>query len=199
MTNGGILQKLIGFVAQTSYEDHSDNPITLASGNKSKHYVDCKKALSHAEARAWIGEAILEVADANRLQFKGVGGLELGAYPIGTAVSDAAFRKDKRKLNAFVVRKQRKAHGLKSLVEGDLTGVKRVLIVDDVVTSGSSVITAIRACRDDNFEVMGAVAIVDREEMGGRQNIEAENVMFWPLMTLKDLAHVNESELVVHS
>lgn len=186
-------QRLVEIVTRTSYA-YRDEPFELASGGRSHHYVDCKKSLSYAEARILIGDLMLEASAG--IQFEAVGGLELGAYPIGMAVSDAAYRQGGRIVKAVVVRKTAKNHGLKKLVEGDLSGNERILIVDDVITSGQSTIQAIRQARDEGLFVVGVVAIVDREQ-NGRQNIESEGVSFRALMTLNDLILEHDRQLVV--
>src|SRR5438552_8329716 len=93
--------KLVKIVYKTSYE-YRDKPFKLASGSMSNHYVDCKRALSYAEMRMLLGDLIL--AAAADVEFDAVGGLELGAYPIGVAVSDAAYRHS-REVRAFIIRK----------------------------------------------------------------------------------------------
>lgn len=194
--NETIRQRLVDIVARTSYEYRSE-PFELASGERSNHYVDCKKGLSYAEARSLIGDLMLEAATG--LAYEAVGGLELGAYPIGMAVSDAAYRRHGGIVKAVVARKTAKSHGLKRLVEGDLSGVERILVVDDVITTGKSTIQAIRQVRSEGLTVVGVVAIVDRQESNGRQNIENENVPFFSLMTLNDLVYAHERQLVVNA
>ncbi|MDX1440133.1 MAG: phosphoribosyltransferase family protein [Rubricoccaceae bacterium] len=116
----------------------------------------------------------------------------MGAIPIAIAVSDAAYRAGERKLPAFVVRKERKGHGLKKTIEGMEPDGQRVLIVDDVVTSGKSTIEAIRRCREKGLKVESVVCLVDRDEMGGRKAIEDEGVVFSSLYTLLDLTRASK-------
>jgi orotate phosphoribosyltransferase len=156
----------------------------LASGVLSQFYIDCKLALSYPEARQLVGKLIYD--RVRSLDFDAVGGLLIGAYPIAIAVSDAAHSSGKTIL-AFGVRKDAKEHGLKKVIEGDVSRGQRVLIVDDVITSGKSTIEAIRKCRQEGLEVLKAIALIDRQEQDGRRNIEAEGVTFEALFTLDQL------------
>jgi orotate phosphoribosyltransferase len=137
-----------------------------------------------------IGELILKlIADDI---FDAVGGLELGAYPIATSVSDAVYRQTKKILRAFVVRKQRKGHGVGGLVAGDVRSGDRALIVDDVITTGDSTKTAIARAREAGLIVSRAVVLVDRQEDDGKANIETERVHYDCLFTLSDLISAKE-------
>lgn len=158
----------------------------LASGVLSPFYIDCKIALSFPEARELVGQGMFRSAvDSGAFA---VGGLIIGAYPIAIAVSDVAFRETGRVVRAFVIRKEPKKHGLKKCVEGiEPAQGERVVIVDDVITSGKSTIDAIHKAREEGFVVERALALVDRQEQGGRQAIEAEGVSFDALCTLSQL------------
>jgi orotate phosphoribosyltransferase len=168
----------------------SPEPFTLASGAPSHHYVDCKVGLSYAETRRVVGELILSRIDLKSID--AVGGLIIGAYPIAIAVSDAAFRTAQTELRAFVVRKVAKPHGRKKLIEGAVKDGDRVLVVDDVITSGQSTVEAIHKCREEGLNVVKAIAIVDRQEQDGRAQIEAEGVPFESLCTLQELQALSE-------
>jgi orotate phosphoribosyltransferase len=190
MMNSVAREKLVDIVYKTSYE-YRQKEFKLASGSTSNHYVDCKRGLSYAHMRELLGELILDtVAD---VQFDAVGGLELGAYPIGVAVSDAAYRRG-QEIRSFIIRKVPKPHGMQKLVEGRVFPSDKVLIVDDVITRGDSIIKAIRSSREEGFNVVGVVAIVDREQDGGRANIEAEGVWVRAIMTLDELIHAHAIE-----
>ena len=185
-----VRERLVEIVYKTSYE-YRDKPFQLASGSVSHHYVDCKRALSYAEMRMLLGQLMLDAA--GNVEFDAVGGLELGAYPVGVAVSDAASRQG-REVRSFIIRKTPKKHGMQKLVEGTLFPDDRVLIVDDVITRGDSIIKALQSSRDEGFHVVGVVAIVDREQDNGRANIEAEGVWVKAIMTLDELARIHASE-----
>ncbi len=164
---------------------YSETPkFPLASGKVSSYYIDCKKALSHADVRAAVGDLILEKVIAEEID--AVGGLLLGAFPVAFAVSDAAAREG-RKISAFAVRKEAKGHGLKKFLEGDVEPGQRVLVVEDVVTSGKSTILAIERCRAQGLEVVSAVSMVDRQEEEGRENIEKTQTSFDAILTIDDL------------
>jgi len=150
----------------------------------SRHYIDCKKAFSNPEARRLIGELIFEkIYD---LPAHAIGGLAIGAYPIAIAVSDIAYAKKGQILNAFVVRREPKRHGLKKFIEGDVKPGDQVIIVDDVITSGRSTIEAIEKCREAGLIVLKAVSLVDREEENGRKNIEQHGIALDALFTMSD-------------
>lgn len=178
-------RRLIEIFCKRSFRS-SDTPVfRLASGTLSKYYVDCKQALSDPEARALIGGLIVDLTRNDT--FDAVGGLELGAYPIATSVSDKIFQQAGASVRAFVIRKQPKTHGVTDLIAGHVERGDRTLIVDDVVTTGGSTIQAIRGARQAGLSVERVVVLVDREEGNGRKNIEAEGVRFDALFTLADL------------
>lgn len=177
-------RRLLEILRRTSYLESDTPEYDLASGVKSKYYVDCKQALSDPEARDCLATIITEMLGT---QFDAIGGLEIGAYPIATSVSDKIYRESGKKIRVFVVRKNPKTHGVKSLIAGDVKQGDHVLIVDDVITSGGSAIQAIDAVRANGMTVDHVVAMVDREESDGRKNIEAKGVRFHPLFTLNDL------------
>src|SRR5437773_1040136 len=147
-------QRLVEIVLRTSYE-YRENPFKLASGSLSNHYVDCKRGLSYAEMCVLLGDSIL--AAAGDAQFQAIGGLELGAYPIAVAASMAAYREG-REVRSFIIRKTPKSHGMQRLVEGTVFRGDKVLIVDDVITRGDSIVKAIRSSRAEGFDVVGVVA-----------------------------------------
>jgi orotate phosphoribosyltransferase len=151
----------------------------------SRYYVDCKQALSDPEARSLVGQLVLE--RLGPISFDAVGGMELGAYPIAISISDAIFRATGAKVRAFVVRKEPKQHGIQGVIAGSANPGDKTLIVDDVVTAGSSTIKAIRAARQVGLIVEHVIALIDREEENGRQHIEAQNVQFEALISLSEL------------
>jgi orotate phosphoribosyltransferase len=151
----------------------------------SRYYVDCKQALSDPEARALLGQLML--TRLHGMPIDAVGGMELGAYPIATSVSDAIFQATGAKVRAFVVRKESKQHGIQGLIAGNVKAGDKALIVDDVVTAGSSTIKAIMSARQGGLLVERAIALIDREEEEGRNNIEAQGVSFDALFTLSEL------------
>jgi orotate phosphoribosyltransferase len=180
------MDRLVQILLDTHSFKSSPVPIyPLASGVLSPVYIDCRLALSYPEARQLVGRLIYD--RVRSLDLDAVGGLLVGAYPIAIAVSDAAHSLSGKVIRAFGVRKEPKEHGLKKVIEGDVSRGQRFLIVDDVITSGKSTIEAIRKCRQEGLEVLKAIALIDRQEQDGRRNIEAEGVAFEALFTLDDL------------
>lgn len=177
-------RRLLQMIIETSYLYSPEPKFPLSSGVMSNYYLDCKMVLSYAEARKRIGELLFD--RIRNTPINAVGGLALGAYPISIVLSDIAYAHG-RNITAFVVRQEPKSHGLKKYIEGDVKGGDKVLIVDDVITTGKSVIEAIGKCREAGLEVVNAIAIVDREEYNGKKNIEDCGVPFEALFTIKQL------------
>ena len=184
-------RRLLEIIARTSLRSEPDPVFRLASGRMSRHYVDCKQALSDPEARDLIGKIIFHMIKDDSLD--SIGGLEIGAYPIATSVSDRVFRETGRRVRAFVVRKELKKHGVHSLIAGDGRRGDKTLIVDDVVTTGGSTIDAITRARKAGLQVSRVIVLVDREEDEGKRNIEAQDVDFSALFTLADLLKISEA------
>ena len=137
--------------------------VVLSSGREADYYVDLRRVTLDAAAAPLVGEVMLDLtAD---LDFDAVGGLTLGADPVATAMLHAAAARGRR-LDAFVVRKEGKAHGLQRRIEGpDVVG-RRVLAVEDTSTTGASVLTAVEALRDAGADVVGVAVIVERGAAG---------------------------------
>jgi orotate phosphoribosyltransferase len=182
------IERLLQIIIDTSFNASVDPVYPLASGVLSKYYIDCKMALSYAEAREIIGDLIVEQIGSDHVD--AVGGLALGAYPMALAVSDAFYRKNRESVRAFVVRKEPKIHGLKKHIEGDVKEGDSVLIVDDVITSGKSTADAIVKSREEGLNVIRAIALIDRQENNGAANIERCGVPFNALLTLHNLIDV---------
>ena len=190
--------RLLQLLVQTSFRINEAEPFRLSSGRYSPYYADCKMVLAYPEARELIGRTMLDRFRDILTSVDAVGGLELSAYPLGVALSDAIYRDPiHQTLLAFVVRKQPKAHGLTKQLEGlpfpAMTG-KKVVIVDDVITTGASTLQAIRTCREAGLAVTHALALLDRQEDEGRQHIEAEGVSFGALFTLPQLAEAMQTQ-----
>lgn len=158
---------------------------TLASGRASEYYVNCKQLLAHPQYRRILAELIAQ--HLKGWDVHAVGGMEIGAIPISTAVSDYVYDRTGRELRTFVVRKKAKDHGMKHAVEGAFHAGDRVLVVDDVLTTGQATIDAITQARAAGLDVQQALVIVDRQEDNGRQRVEALGVPLTSLLTLQDL------------
>ena len=162
---------------------------TLASGQISPFYVDCRALMAHPSARRLVGQLAHEALTG--VEIDCLGGLEIGAISIATTISDFAYAADpKREWRTFVVRKQAKDHGLGKLVEGAIRSGDRALIVDDVLTSGGSLLKAVAAARQEGLIVRYALVIVDRKEQEGRAKVEQEGVKVISLLTIDDLTAV---------
>jgi len=159
---------------------------TLASGKKSNVYVDARLTTLHAAAMPLIGEAFLQKMRERGWAPDAVGGLTMGADPIVVAVARESLGGDKP-MDGFLIRKEAKGHGRGRYVEGLPTGEGlSAVIVEDTSTTGGSTIKAIERAREFGFDVLGAIALVDREE-GGREAIEASGCGFDRIFTLKQL------------
>ena len=158
----------------------------LASGVRSPYYVDCRVLMAHPGARSLAAQ--LAATMIHDLTVDCIGGLEIGAIAIATAISDQGYRSiPKREWRTFVVRKQAKDHGTGKLIDGAVQAGDRALIVDDVLTSGGSVIKAVTAAREAGLNVSHALVIVDRQEQDGRAKVETIGVKLLSLLTIKDL------------
>ncbi|HEX2205381.1 MAG TPA: orotate phosphoribosyltransferase [Longimicrobium sp.] len=143
----------------------------LSSGGRSRFYVDCRTTTTHAEGQALIGRLGLALLRETGLAPDAVGGLTMGADPVAYAIAHASWLAGDP-VNAFTVRKEPKAHGTGKRVEGCFAPGDRVVVVEDVVTTGGSALKAIEAVKAEGGTVLGFLALIDREE-GGRQAIEA--------------------------
>ena len=156
---------------------------TLSSGKESDLYVDLRKVTLSPVGASIIGELISGIIRDRKVD--AVGGMSIGADPIATAVSLAAYRGG-REVMAFLVRKTQKTHGTGNVIEGPVKPGMRALVVEDVITTGASTISAIERVREAGMEVDLVVAIFDRME-GGREAIEAIGVEVQALLTRKDI------------
>jgi len=139
---------------------------TLASGRKSRYYFDSKKTTLLAEGAYLTARQILKVLRDHGIRAQAIGGMTLGADPIVGAVTALSFVEGPP-LRGFLVRREVKGHGTAKRVEGNVDAGSRVVVVDDVVTTGGSTLSAIDAAQQAGFEVVAIVCLVDREEGGG--------------------------------
>lgn len=143
----------------------------LASGRTSPFYVDCRLTTMSAEGLVLIGRLGLAALRARGWAPRGIGGLTMGADPVAYAIA-AASQAAPPAVDAFSVRKDAKAHGTGRRVEGNFTAGSAVVVVEDVITTGGSALKAIEALREEGAQILGVLAVVDREE-GGRATLEA--------------------------
>jgi orotate phosphoribosyltransferase len=175
MTTSTHAQQLLALLARISFRL---GEFKLSSGGTSDYYVDCRTTTLHAEGGRLTGEAVLDLLEENHIEADAVGGLTLGADPIVCNVATAsAWRALSHpgapQLHGFLVRKAEKAHGTGRRIEGYCHEGARVVIVDDVCTTGASTINAIEAAREAGMTVAAVVCIVEREEANGRPAVEA--------------------------
>ncbi|OLT18083.1 orotate phosphoribosyltransferase [Serinicoccus sp. CUA-874] len=158
--------------------------VTLSSGAEADYYVDLRRITLHGEAAPLVGEVMLDLVDD--MDVDAVGGLTMGADPVAVAMLHAAGRRDGHPLDAFVVRKSEKAHGLQQRIEGPSIAGRRVVVVEDTSTTGNSPLTAVQAVREAGAEVVAVAVIVDRDS-GARERVEAEGLTYRAAYRLGDL------------
>ncbi|MFG1640354.1 orotate phosphoribosyltransferase [Amycolatopsis sp. NPDC049252] len=157
--------------------------VTLASGKEADYYIDLRRATLHHAAAPLIGKLLRQLtADWD---YVAAGGLTLGADPVALAMLHSAADDDVV-LDAFVVRKDTKAHGMQRRIEGMEVRGQRVLAVEDTSTTGGSVLTAVEALREAGADVVGVVTVVDRDT-GAREAIEKEGLPYRYILGLDDL------------
>jgi orotate phosphoribosyltransferase len=165
----------------------------LSSGGTSDYYIDCRTTTLDAKGSRLTGEVFLDEIRQREWKPQAIGGLTMGADPIVVAVSVVSGE-----LHGFLVRKAEKQHGTGQRIEGFREKGARVVIVDDVCTTGASTVQAIEAAREFGFEVVGAMCLVEREEAKGRPNVEkaAAPAPFVSIFTARDVRseHVSQTD-----
>lgn len=162
--------------------------VTLASGKESDYYVDMRRATLHHEAGPLIGHVMLDLLDEHGFgagEADAVGGLTLGADPVATAIMHAAASRA-LDIDAFVVRKEAKAHGMQRQIEGPDVAGRRVVAVEDTSTTGGSVLQAVAALREAGAEVVACAVVVDRGT-GAKEKVEAEGLPYLYALGLEEL------------
>lgn len=172
MTNDTQRARLIALIRDLAV---IEGEVTLASGKVSDHYVDMRRASLHHEAAPLIGHVMLDMLEEAGLgtgDVDAVGGLTMGADPVATAIMHAASSRG-LDMDAFVVRKTAKDHGMKRRIEGPSIDGRNVVIVEDTSTTGGSPLEAAQAAREAGANVRGVAVVVDRAT-GAKERIEAE-------------------------
>ena len=177
-----------------AYKSFRLGEFKLSSGGTSDYYIDCRTTTLHAEGGRLTGHAVLELLEEQGIEADAVGGLTMGADPIVCNVATASAwraieKPEKPLIQGFLVRKAEKAHGTGRRIEGFCREGARVVIVDDVCTTGASTINAIQAARDAGMVVAAVVCLVERQEANGRPAVEAAaaGAPFFALFTAKDV------------
>jgi len=156
--------------------------VILSSGKEAEYYVDLRRVTLDSSAAPLVGEVMLELT--KDLDFEAVGGLTLGADPVATAMMHVAAGKG-RKIDAFVVRKAEKAHGLQRRIEGPNVKGRKVLAVEDTATTGGSVLTAVEALNEAGAIVVGVAVIVER---GAKEKVESAGFRYLAAYQLSDIS-----------
>ncbi len=162
-----LKNRLIELLQEKSFKYTAEPTFRLASGKMSNYYIDCRKTTHSPEGKYLIGTIVYGMIKDSPVQ--AVGGLTMGADPIACAISYAAWM-EKQAIASFSIRKEPKGHGMGKQVEGDIGQGDRVVIIEDVITTGGSTIKAIEAARREGLEVDRVITLVDREE-GGREEV----------------------------
>lgn len=178
-------ERLIALIKKSSFK-YSEEPIyRLSSGAMSHFYFNMKKTTYTPEGAYLIGKIVFEKIKEIGINIHAIGGLTMGADPIAYAVARYSYDA-KQPIQAFVIRKEPKAHGLELQIEGNIKSGDNVIIVDDVVTTGNSTIKAITIARQHELIVKAVIVLVDRGEQNGRQNIEALGLPVYDIFTISD-------------
>lgn len=178
-----MLEKLIEMILKKSFQVSDSPTFKLASGKLSKYYINCKPTTLNPEGMHLIGNIIVDkISD---IKIDAIGGPSSGANPIADAVSMISYQKGKL-IKPFYVREKVKDHGIVNKIEGDICKGDRAIIVEDVITTGASILKAIKCAREEGLEVVGVIVLVDREE-GGKEEILEQVDKFDSIIKMSDL------------
>jgi len=179
-------QRLIELVLERTFKFTDEPTFKLASGTMSNFYFNCKPTTLNSEGMYLIGNLLYNmIKNRKSWKVKGVGGLTLGADPLANAIAYTSYLKGEP-LESFVVRKEPKKHGTMLWIEGNVKTGDKVVIVEDVITTGGSSKKAIDRARECGLKVLGVVVLIDRQE-GGREVIESLGVPVHVLLTKEEI------------
>jgi orotate phosphoribosyltransferase len=164
---------------------------TLASGQRSRYYVDCRTTTTHAEGQYLVGRRMLALLDEAGLEPRAVGGLTMGADPVACAMAHASWLAE-RPVHAFSVRKEPKAHGAGKRVEGCFRAGDAVVVLEDVITTGGSALRACEAVEAEGGRVLAVATVIERDG-GGREAIEGAGYPVHALYHVDELLAAAES------
>ena len=191
MTIDKMKARLIEIIIEKSFQYRDNPPFTLASGKTSNFYFNCKPTTLDPEGMNLIGGILFKMLpDAD---VTATGGLTLGADALANALAGISYQQGKP-IKAFIVRKDVKDHGTKSAIEGGVQAGERVVILDDVITTGGSTITAIEKAKGAGLVIDRVIAFIDREE-GGRENILAHIPRVDAVVTRSEIMAVYKKDL----
>lgn len=157
---------------------------TLASGKPSTYYIDCKLTTLDPEGAVLVGHSVLDALEAENIHADAIGGPPIGAHPIVTAVAAISHLRG-TPLPAFLIRKEAKSHGLEKQIEGPVKPGARVVIIDDVCTSGGSTMQVLDAVRNAGLEIVAVMSLVDREQ-GGSEKLR-QHYRYLPIFTAREI------------
>ncbi len=172
--------RLLELILEYAFQFSETPAFKLAHGGTSRFYFNCKRITLDPEGQYLVGNLVFEAV--KDFGISAIGGLTLGADPIANATAYSSWLKG-RPIQSFIVRKTSKDHGIIAAIEGKVTAGDRVVVVDDVVTTGGSTLQAISACRQAGLDIVGVLTLIDRQEMNGRENIEKQIPNFKALFT----------------
>lgn len=179
-----MINRLMELILKHAFQ-YSETPIyKLVHGGMSQFYFNCKRVTLDPEGQYLIGNLVFRAV--RDLKIQAIGGLTLGADPIANAAAYTSWI-ERQPMQALVVRKKQKDHGVVNLIEGKVKAGDRVVVVDDVITTGGSTLQAISACRFAELEVVKVVVLVDRQEMNGREAILQQVPEVEALVTKDDI------------
>lgn len=166
---------------------------TLASGKSSTYYIDCKLTTLDPEGAVLVGHSVLDALEAAGIQADAIGGPPIGAHPIVAAVAAVSHLRGKP-LPAFLIRKEAKSHGLEKQIEGPVKPGARVVIIDDVCTSGGSTFQTLDAVKNAGLQIVAVMSLVDREQ-GGSEKLRQE-YKYLPIFTAREILEgvISEAE-----
>jgi orotate phosphoribosyltransferase len=191
-----IRTRLLHLIATLSFRL---GDFTLSSGARSDYYIDCRTTTLHAEGGRLAGLALYDLIREHNLNPQAIGGLTMGADPLVSNIASASAwqriqNPETSLIHGFLVRKTEKTHGTGRRIEGFSQPGARVVIVDDVCTTGGSTIQAMEAARAADFKIAGVLCLIDRQEQNGRAAVEAaaQGSPFFSLFTADDVraAHI---------
>jgi len=179
--------RLIELIVEKSFRFTEKPEFRLSSGKMSNFYFNCKTTTLAPEGMYLIGNICFERLEKVWGKVNAVGGHTLGADPIAFAISYTSYLKG-RPVEAFVVRKEPKGHGTMQWIEGNVKRGDKVVIIEDVITSGASTIKAIERAQKEGLEVIGVMVLIDRQE-GGREVVESKGFSVEVILTREEIFH----------
>lgn len=177
--------RLKALIKTNSFQYNKEPIFKLVSGAMSNFYFNLKKTTLTAQGIHLVGKVVFDFIQSQNLTPKAIGGLTMGADPIAVAVAGHSYMQG-HPIDAFVVRKEPKAHGLGLQIEGNIKAGDNVIVIDDVITTGGSTIKAIEAVLKNDLTIDAVIVIVDRQEQNGRQKIASYGYPVYSIFTASE-------------